>query len=203
MSFVRALTCKECGTAYPVVPRMICDECFGPLEVSYDYAAMRGAVTRDADRVGAALAVALPRAAADRGRAARPACTRASRRSCARTAWAASWASRELYLKDDAVNHPTLQLQGPRGVGGRSRARWSSASTRSAAPRPATWPTPSPPTPPRPGSRPSSSSPTTSRRARSWRRSSIGRPARAIARQLRRRQPPVHRGRRRVRLGDS
>ena len=42
MSFVRGLTCKECGTAYPVTARMICDECFGPVEVSYDYAAMRG-----------------------------------------------------------------------------------------------------------------------------------------------------------------
>jgi threonine synthase len=47
MSFVRGLTCKECGTAYPLTPRMICDECFGPVEVSYDYAAMRGVVTRE------------------------------------------------------------------------------------------------------------------------------------------------------------
>ena len=46
MSYVRGLTCKECGAAYPVTPRMICDECFGPVEVSYDYAAMRGVVTR-------------------------------------------------------------------------------------------------------------------------------------------------------------
>jgi threonine synthase len=46
MSFVRGLTCKECGTAYPVTARMICDECFGPVEVSYDYAAMKGVVTR-------------------------------------------------------------------------------------------------------------------------------------------------------------
>jgi threonine synthase len=46
MSFVRGLTCKECGTAYPATARMICDECFGPVEVSYDYAAMKGVVTR-------------------------------------------------------------------------------------------------------------------------------------------------------------
>lgn len=46
MSYVRGLTCKECGATYPVTPRMICDECFGPVEVSYDYAAMRGVVTR-------------------------------------------------------------------------------------------------------------------------------------------------------------
>jgi len=47
MSFVRGLTCKECGTSYPVTARMICDECFGPVEVSYDYAAMKGVVTRE------------------------------------------------------------------------------------------------------------------------------------------------------------
>ena len=47
MSFVRGLLCKECGTGYPVTARMICDECFGPVEVAYDYAAMKGVVTRE------------------------------------------------------------------------------------------------------------------------------------------------------------
>jgi threonine synthase len=52
MSFVRGLTCKECGTRYPITARMICDECFGPVEVSYDYAAMRGVVTRERIEAG-------------------------------------------------------------------------------------------------------------------------------------------------------
>ncbi len=30
MSFVTSLTCKECGTAYPVTPRMICESASAP-----------------------------------------------------------------------------------------------------------------------------------------------------------------------------
>jgi len=37
MSYVKGLTCRECGTGFPIAPRAICDECFGPLEVTYDY----------------------------------------------------------------------------------------------------------------------------------------------------------------------
>jgi threonine synthase len=33
---VEALHCKECGTAYELEARYVCDECFGPLEVHYD-----------------------------------------------------------------------------------------------------------------------------------------------------------------------
>ncbi len=47
MGFVRGLECKECGTAYAVEPRMMCDRCLGPVEVRYDYEAMRGVVTRE------------------------------------------------------------------------------------------------------------------------------------------------------------
>ncbi|OLD66380.1 MAG: threonine synthase [Acidobacteria bacterium 13_1_40CM_2_68_10] len=41
MSYVRGLRCRECLAAYPVSPRAICEECFGPLEVTYDYEALR------------------------------------------------------------------------------------------------------------------------------------------------------------------
>ena len=34
---VTALRCKECGTEYPLEAIYVCDQCFGPLEVSYDY----------------------------------------------------------------------------------------------------------------------------------------------------------------------
>jgi threonine synthase len=34
---VEALKCKECGAAYELEARYVCDACFGPLEVSYDY----------------------------------------------------------------------------------------------------------------------------------------------------------------------
>jgi threonine synthase len=31
------LTCRECGAAFPLGARYACEECFGPLEVAYDY----------------------------------------------------------------------------------------------------------------------------------------------------------------------
>jgi len=42
------LSCRECGTAYPLGPRYVCEECFGPLEVSYDF----GTVTRSEIEAG-------------------------------------------------------------------------------------------------------------------------------------------------------
>lgn len=37
MSFVKALTCRECGKEYPKEALHVCEYCFGPLEVSYNY----------------------------------------------------------------------------------------------------------------------------------------------------------------------
>jgi threonine synthase len=34
---VDALKCKECGTKYPLEALFVCEQCFGPLEVEYDY----------------------------------------------------------------------------------------------------------------------------------------------------------------------
>ena len=33
----QALQCKECRAEYPLEARYVCDNCFGPLEVSYDF----------------------------------------------------------------------------------------------------------------------------------------------------------------------
>ena len=33
---VQSLRCKECGEEYPLDARYVCEQCFGPLEVSYD-----------------------------------------------------------------------------------------------------------------------------------------------------------------------
>lgn len=46
MSYVKSLRCRECGREYPAQPINICEFCFGPLEVTYDYAALSKAVTR-------------------------------------------------------------------------------------------------------------------------------------------------------------
>jgi threonine synthase len=46
----RALTCRECGQEYQLGPRYACEECFGPLEISYDF----GDVTRESIEAGPA-----------------------------------------------------------------------------------------------------------------------------------------------------
>jgi threonine synthase len=40
MSYAKALRCRECGREYPLAPSHVCEFCFGPLEVMYDYEAM-------------------------------------------------------------------------------------------------------------------------------------------------------------------
>ena len=34
------LTCKECGQTYPLEARYVCEQCFGPLEVAYDHSGL-------------------------------------------------------------------------------------------------------------------------------------------------------------------
>ncbi len=41
------LRCRECGKTWGNQPRSICDDCFSPLEVSYDYDAIRATCTRE------------------------------------------------------------------------------------------------------------------------------------------------------------
>src|SRR5215468_5343067 len=41
------LRCRECGQTWGNQPRSICDDCFSPLEVSYDYEAARAEFTRE------------------------------------------------------------------------------------------------------------------------------------------------------------
>ena len=44
--FVRGLKCRLCGKAYPKKPLNYCEDDFGPLEVDYDYDAIREAINR-------------------------------------------------------------------------------------------------------------------------------------------------------------
>jgi threonine synthase len=44
MSYITALKCRECGQEYPIEPLHVCETCFGPLEVVYDYARIRSAI---------------------------------------------------------------------------------------------------------------------------------------------------------------
>ena len=46
MDFVTGLRCRECARPYPAEALHVCDYCFGPLEVVYDYDALRATLTR-------------------------------------------------------------------------------------------------------------------------------------------------------------
>jgi len=110
MSYVKGLKCRICGTTYPVEPLAICEECFGPLEVDYDYEAIKAKLTRDEIasrsktlwRYRELLPLdGEPKVGLQTG------CTplvRAER-------LAEALGVRELYLKNDAVSHPTLSFK--------------------------------------------------------------------------------------------
>jgi threonine synthase len=46
--FMRALKCRECGREYPLTATHVCEFDFGPLEVVYDYERIKQSLTRDA-----------------------------------------------------------------------------------------------------------------------------------------------------------
>lgn len=48
----RALKCKECGAEYELKAMHVCEYCFGPLEVVYDREALRMTVTRETIEAG-------------------------------------------------------------------------------------------------------------------------------------------------------
>ena len=47
MAFVSALRCRACSREYPVEPLNVCDFCFGPLEVVYDYDAIARTISKE------------------------------------------------------------------------------------------------------------------------------------------------------------
>ena len=52
MPYVEGLRCRECGRGYPAEALHVCEWCFGPLEVVYDYEAIRNAVSREKIQAG-------------------------------------------------------------------------------------------------------------------------------------------------------
>ncbi|HVM64558.1 MAG TPA: threonine synthase [Acidimicrobiales bacterium] len=103
MPFVDGLRCRECGRAYPAEALHVCEFCFGPLEVAYDYEAIAAAVSRESIAAGpptiwryAALLPAEPEGAVDLGAGWTP-LVRADR-------LAAELGLGELWLKNDTMN---------------------------------------------------------------------------------------------------
>lgn len=107
---MKALKCRECGNEYALEPIHVCDLCFGPLEVVYDYAKIGQALTKEVIlsrprsmwRYRELLPIAgeptvgvpvgfTPLIRADR--------------------LAERLGVRELYIKNDTVNYPTLSFK--------------------------------------------------------------------------------------------
>jgi len=103
MLFVEGLRCRECGRAYPAEALHVCEYCFGPLEVNYDYDAIAAATSRESIAAGpttiwryANLLPAYNDGAVDLGAGFTP-LVRADR-------LAAELGLGELWLKNDTVN---------------------------------------------------------------------------------------------------
>jgi len=47
MSRIKGLKCRECGKMYQLQPTHVCEFCFGPLEVDYDYEYVRTLISRE------------------------------------------------------------------------------------------------------------------------------------------------------------
>jgi threonine synthase len=110
MSYFTGLRCRMCGTRFAAEALFVCDQCLGPLEVTYDFAAIRRGVTRDQVaarpknlwRYRELLPIAgEPRTGFHSGYTP---LLRADR-------LAARLGVEELYLKDDSVNHPTFSYK--------------------------------------------------------------------------------------------
>ena len=110
MSYVKGLKCRECGREYPKEPVNICEFCFGPLEVAYHYEEIRKVLSREVIasrpknmwRYTELLPLdEKPTVGQDVG------FTPLVRADNLARALGVS----ELYLKNDAVSHPTLSFK--------------------------------------------------------------------------------------------
>jgi threonine synthase len=108
--FMKALKCRECGREYPLAATHVCEFDFGPLEVAYDYDRIKKALSREVIQSRAhtmwryreLLPVAGdPTVGAQVGFTPLVKADRLAKRL----------GIRELWIKNDAVNYPTLSFK--------------------------------------------------------------------------------------------
>src|SRR3984957_6204210 len=108
--YMKALKCRECGREYPLTATHVCEYDFGPLEVVYDYDRIKKALTREAIasrpktmwRYRELLPIAHEPTVGTQGGF--TPLVKAGR-------LAKKLGIRELYIKNDAVNYPTLSFK--------------------------------------------------------------------------------------------
>lgn len=110
MSFVKGLRCRECSREYPKEAVYVCEYCFGSLEVTYDYAAIKRVLTREGILSGPK---SLWRYRALLPIDGEPTCGLQSGYTPFFRAnnLAKVLGVKELYIKDDSVSHPTLSFK--------------------------------------------------------------------------------------------
>jgi threonine synthase len=131
-TILKALKCKECHTEYPLEAIHVCELCFGPLEVKYDYDVLKAFVTRETIQAGPHsiwryrdfLPVATDKYI-DVGTGMTPLLR--SHRLARRLGL------KKLYIKNDAINMPTLSFKDRVVSVALSRARELGFSTVSCA----------------------------------------------------------------------
>ena len=110
MSYVKGLKCRECGREYPKEPLYVCEFCFGPLEVDYDYSAIRKnlsrkiILSRDKNLWRYLEMLPLDALPTDGLYSGFTPLIRAHRLG-------RELGLREVYVKDDSVNHPSLSFK--------------------------------------------------------------------------------------------
>ncbi len=110
MEKIKGLKCRECGRQYPKEPLHVCEFCFGPLEVEYDYEVIKSLLSRE--KIVARPAnlwrykelLPIDGEPMDGLSSGFTPLVRA-------TNLAKELGVAELYVKDDSVNHPTLSFK--------------------------------------------------------------------------------------------
>lgn len=110
MSFVNGLKCRECGRKYPKEALFVCEYCFASLEADYDYTAIKKVLTKDRilsrpkNMWRYKELLPLDKEPTDGLNSGFTPLIRADN-------LAKVLGVKELYLKDDSVNHPTLSFK--------------------------------------------------------------------------------------------
>ncbi|MFN3787340.1 threonine synthase [Sulfurihydrogenibium azorense] len=109
MAKVKGLKCKECGAEYPVEPIHVCEFCFGPLEIVYDYQEIKKNISKEKIEKGPKslwryvdlLPVDNPTVGLSAGFTPLIKAENLGK----------ALGLNNLYIKDDSVNHPTLSFK--------------------------------------------------------------------------------------------
>ncbi len=109
MAKIKALKCKECGREYPIEPLHVCEFCFGPLEVDYDYDYIKQNISKEKIEQGPKslwryvdlLPVDNPQVGLTAGFTPLIKAENLGK----------ELGLNNLYIKDDSVNHPTLSFK--------------------------------------------------------------------------------------------